>query len=192
MAQRIEELDNGVAVCQVTDDPAEKNNIYCEGHFCTADSSAFVYQQFVADDGRVARDFIVCEFGTWDRQVAARGRAMPRAAVHDAIYFVRSAGGDEHELVRLDIVSGESRVVPVDGGVSPLTGMTVSHDERRLCDHRHPRDRQHGSWTSCGPRPQAHRSGGVRLLEVFPRAHPPVRREHGAARLGLGRVSCDH
>ena len=45
MAIKLTEQPNDVELTQVTTDPREKSNIYCELPYCSVDSRAFVYEQ---------------------------------------------------------------------------------------------------------------------------------------------------
>ena len=136
MAERIAELDNGVVVYQVTDEPARKSNIYCERSYCSPDSRWFIYQREVAPDGPVSwqftAEYVACEFGTWQTRVLGRGYSYPEISRQGMLYYARPARDGTRELVRVDIATGQSQVIPVNGGVRPYTGMTISPDERRL------------------------------------------------------------
>ena len=64
MARTVEEQTNGAVVYQITDDPLEKSNIYCELPYCSADSRFFVYEQKNAQPGPNNTEYVTCEFGT--------------------------------------------------------------------------------------------------------------------------------
>ena len=136
MDRTIEQLGNGVVVCQATDEPELKNNIYCERSYCSPDSRCFVYQRQVSTTGPVPWQFgaqyVACEFGTWEKRVLGRGFSYPEITPQGGLYYARAGAGDERELVRVDVATGEAHAVAVDGGVRPYTGMTLPPDERLL------------------------------------------------------------
>ena len=136
MARLIEKLDNGSAVYQVTDEPALKDNIYCERSYCSPDSRWFVYQREVAPDGpspwQFTAEYVACELGTWRTRVLGEGFSYPEISRPGRLFYARPGRGGTRELVRVDIGTGRSEVVPVEGGVRPYTGMTISPDERML------------------------------------------------------------
>lgn len=126
----------GVIVHQVTDEERLTDNIYCERSYCTPDSRWFIYQRKVSDEGPVAwqftAEFVACEFGTWRTHELGIGYSYPEVGARGGLFYARKGRDVERELVRTDIETGEERVIPVDGGIRPYTGMTVSADERWL------------------------------------------------------------
>ena len=75
MAVTLEGLENGATVYQLTQNPLEKSNIYCEQPYCSADSRVFVYERTVS--GPNYNEYVVCEFGTWETEVLGRGLRAP-------------------------------------------------------------------------------------------------------------------
>lgn len=136
MAKLVENLDNSVRLYQITDDPGIKDNIYCERSYCAPDSSGFIYQRQISTDGPVWKfgaEFVFCQFGTWEERVIGRGHSYPEITVSGMVYYSRPGkSGDERELVRVNLKTGETDEIPVQGGIRPYTGMTVSRDERYL------------------------------------------------------------
>ncbi len=132
----IERLDNGGSVHQVTDDEQLKDNIYCERSYCTPDARWFVFQRQVSTRGptgwHFTAEYIACEFGTWQTRVLGIGHSYPEISPRGGLYFARPGTDVERELVRVDMATGQSRAIPVNGGVRPYTGMTISADERYL------------------------------------------------------------
>jgi len=135
MACVVEELNTGVVVYQVTDEPELKDNIYCERSYCSPDSSFFIYQRHLPGDSPVYKtnaEIVACEFGSWDRRVIARGHSYPEVSREGSLFHARPCEGGVRQLVRVDLASGEAEDRHVDGGVRPFTGMTISPGERRL------------------------------------------------------------
>jgi hypothetical protein len=136
MATKISELANGVTVYQVTDDARLKNNIYCERSYCSPDSRCFIYQRRTEAEPTSGRralwEFVACDFGTWEERVLGLGFSYAEVTPRGALFYSRPAPGDERELIRVDLATGESHPVPIAGGVRPRTGMAVSADERYL------------------------------------------------------------
>ena len=136
MAQRVGSFANGVEVWQVTDTPGKNDNIYCERSYCTPDSRFFVFQRDV--DGHCPLvnhsmvEFVVGEFGTWEQRVLGRGYSHGEIAPNGAFYFLRPGPADETELVRADLASDRLAVVLRDRDIKPITGMTISSNERYL------------------------------------------------------------
>ena len=145
MAQKIEELENGVVVYQVTDEPRYKNNIYCERSYCSPDSRCFIYQRSVGSyhpqhgsqygskyGGRFAAEYVACDFGAWETRVLGRGLSSPEISREGGLYYARPAADGTGELVRVEVATGRSRVIPVDGGVRLGMGLAISPGERFL------------------------------------------------------------
>lgn len=136
MASVVNECENGVVVHQVTDGPALVDNIYCERSYCTPDSRYFVYQRRCGPGGdhpwKYEAEYIACEFGTWETRVLGRGVSYPEISQQGSLFYVKPDERGESHLARVDIATGETETIRVDGGVSPLTGMTVCPRERHL------------------------------------------------------------
>ncbi len=131
MAIKLSEQDNGSVVYQVTEAPGPKSNIYCELPYCSADSRVFVYERENPDHAPNSTEYVVCEFGAWETDVAGRGLGGP-GITHSGIFsYRRIVQGKCQELVRLDLGTGESKVIfefPED--FKPLGLGTMSPDER--------------------------------------------------------------
>ena len=111
MALTLEERDNGVVVYQVTEDPLEKSNIYCELPYCSADSRVFVYQQQNPESAPNRTEYVTCEFGTWKTDVIAQGLGGP-GMTHKGIFFYRRiVPGKCQELVRVNLATGARKVL---------------------------------------------------------------------------------
>lgn len=142
MAIQLTELSSGVELTQATEDAAEKSNIYCELPYCSSDSRVFVYQQQNQQHAPNSTEYVTCEFGTWKTEIVGRGLGGP-GMTHKGIFFYRRiVQGKCQELVRLDLRTGESKVIfefPEDfqpkglGTLSPneryyAYGITISYD----------------------------------------------------------------
>lgn len=129
------QLDHGT-VYQITEDDGDKDNIYCERSYCTPDSRYFVFQRSLGPGGdydwKYHAEFVACEFGTWKTHSLGTGITHPDVSPRGNLYHVRSTGYGNNELVRVEIATGQSRVIPVTGGVKPLTGMSVCPNDRYL------------------------------------------------------------
>lgn len=136
MAKKVRELKNGVVVYQVTDDPVMKDAIYCERCYCSPDSSCFVFRREIDEKGlqpwSFTAEYVACDFGTWETRVVGQGHSYPDISRSGNLFHTRWAGDGSVELVRIDLTTGQSQAIPVAGGVRPLTGMTVTPDEKYL------------------------------------------------------------
>jgi hypothetical protein len=136
MTQVGADLDNGVVVHQVTDGPALVDDIYCERSYCTPDSRYFVFQRYGGPGGdydwKHQAEYIACEFGTWETRTLGRGISYPEISQQGSLYYVCPTDGGQNGLVRVDVATGESQAIDVDGGVKPITGMTVCPAERHI------------------------------------------------------------
>ena len=141
MALKVEELDSGVVVRQVTDDPRLKCNIYCERPYCTPDSRSFLYARRVSDthpgistsDDRAEWDYILCEFGTWRETVVGRGRLTASVSYDGGFYYDRSAGNDTREFMRIDLADGTEEIVQaLPEKLGPMGHPSVSKDRRHI------------------------------------------------------------
>jgi hypothetical protein len=130
MPKIIEELDTGVTVTQVTEDTCAKENIYCELPWCDKYSHGFVYRQKTDDGGENGSNYIYCKFGSWETEVIGTGLGSC-GITFEGIFFYRRIAGDNQEFVRVNLASGESRVIyefPKD--FAPKGNVTISPDER--------------------------------------------------------------
>ena len=134
MALKVEELDSGVVVRQITDDPRLKCNIYCERPYCTADSRFFIYARQVADvrSGNPSDwEFITCEFGTWREQVVGRGYLQANVSYDGCFYYGRDTASGAREIIRVDPATGCDRVIfEFPGHIGRPGHPTVSKDGR--------------------------------------------------------------
>jgi len=144
MARLVEQLDNGVTVYQVTDDPRLKCNIYCERPYCSPDGRRFLYaRQTAGPDVREATtwrqfsrssdwEFVLCEFDSWEERVVGCGHLAGSVAYDGGFYYDRLVEAGR-EVVRIDLTTGEERtacVLPAE--VERLGHPTVSKDGRHL------------------------------------------------------------
>ena len=130
MARMVEELDTGVVVTQVTQGDESKENIYCELPWCDRNSQGFVYRQQAAGGGPNGSDYIYCRFGSWETNLIGTGLGSC-GITFDGIFFYRRVADGKQEFVRVDLTSGESRVIyefPQD--FAPRGNVTISPDER--------------------------------------------------------------
>jgi hypothetical protein len=106
MAKNLMEQETGSTVYQVTEDSLSKSNIYCEIPYASADSGYFVFSRANPDRDGNRTEYVRCELGTWDMQVAGRGTGGV-AITHEGIfYFLRYAEKETMELVKLDLATG--------------------------------------------------------------------------------------
>lgn len=130
MAKVVEELETGVVVTQVTDDAGARDNIYCELPWCDKDSHGFVYRQTTAAGGPNGSDYIYCTFGTWETEVIGTGLGSC-GITFEGIFFYRRIADSKQEFVRVDLTSGESRVIyEFPENFAPKGNITISPDER--------------------------------------------------------------
>lgn len=130
MARVVEELDTGVVVTQVTDDDVAKENIYCELPWCDRDSRGFVYREQRSDGGPNPSSYAYCRFGSWETDRIGSGLGSC-GITFDGIFFYRRMAENEQEFVRVDLTTGEEKVIyafPAD--FAPKGNVTVSPDER--------------------------------------------------------------
>ncbi len=130
MARVIEELDTGVVITQVTENPGAKDNIYCELPWCDKYSHGFVYRQKAEGSGPNGANYVYCKFGTWETEVIGTGLSSC-GVTFEGVFFYRRVAGGKQEFVRVNLTSGESRVIyefPED--FAPRGNVTISPDER--------------------------------------------------------------
>jgi hypothetical protein len=130
MAKVIEELDTGVSVTQVTEDAHAKENIYCELPWCDKDSKGFVYRQKTSQGGPNGSNYIYCKFGSWETEVIGSGLSSC-GITFDGIFFYRRITEGKQEFVRVNLTSGESRVIyEFPENFAPKGNVTISPHER--------------------------------------------------------------
>jgi hypothetical protein len=130
MAKVIEDLETGVQVTQVTEDACPKENIYCELPWCDKYSRGFVYRQRASEVGQNNSNYIYCKFGGWETEVIGTGLGSC-GVTFEGIFFYRRVAEGKQEFVRVNLTSGESRVIyefPQD--FAPKGNVTISPDER--------------------------------------------------------------
>ena len=129
----IEQLDNGVAVFQTTDEDAPKHNIYCEEGYALPDSSAFVYERTNPDRAPNSAEYVLCEFGTWKKRVLGHGQTYPTLTERGRLYSYRDAG-EMMEIARLapagEGASAKEEVVAARPKLPRNGCITISPDER--------------------------------------------------------------
>jgi hypothetical protein len=135
MAVRIQERGNGVVVYQVTDEPAPKNNIYCERSYCSPDSRLFLFAKPM-DKGPARVEYVACDFGTWRTRTLGVG-AGPRDITRDGrFYYAKPAEDAKQELVCVDLASEQTTVTSVPNDASLVSVSAVSRDGRYLAYQR--------------------------------------------------------
>lgn len=133
MAHIVEQLDNGVVVYQVTDDPGLISNIYCERPYCSADSRSFLYARHAPDSGGFGWEYVLCEFDTWRERPVGKGTLASSISYNNDYYFLREAGDTACEMVRLDLSTGEVEVAfAFPDGLDRAGHPTVSPDHRYI------------------------------------------------------------
>ena len=136
MAHKVSEQENGVVVYQVTDEPGVKDNIYCERSYSPPDSSFFLWRRQLGGETAIPHkwfsEFVACDFGTWESRTLFKGLSYPEMSRSENMYFERLHEDGARRLSRIDLVTGETKDIPVDGGVRPWTGMTISPCENFL------------------------------------------------------------
>ena len=131
MARTIEEHATGAVVYQITDDPLDTSNIYCELPYCSADSRVFVFERKNAQPGPNYNEYVICEFGTWKTEVLGQGLRAPGMSHRGIFYYRHVKEGKCLELRRVDLATGESEVIFEFPEDFEHRGMdTVSPDER--------------------------------------------------------------
>lgn len=131
MLGAIEELDNGVVVHQVTDDDTVKSNIYCEFPWCPPDSHCFVYQRLAPEYSPNDKEYVACDFGTWQKRVIGRGSGFPSMA-GGRFYYQRIGTKEQHEYVRVDLNSGAEHVWEIPTIIPATARLDISRDERYI------------------------------------------------------------
>lgn len=124
----VEEFDNGVVVYQATDEECDKSNIYCEFPWCPPDSHCFVYARHLPD-GPNGNEFVACDFHTWEKRVVGRGGAATMAN-GGKFYYQRVNAKGRSEFVRVDLETGEERIIDLPDGLPPYARLDISPGER--------------------------------------------------------------
>ena len=139
MVKKIKTLKNNVSIFQITDEAVETDVIYCERSYTSKDSRRFIFRRDICGKGlyswpdKCQAEFISCEFNTWETRIIGSGNAYADITRDGNLYYLRPASsGDEKELVKLDLMTEEEKIIPINGGAQPMTGMTFSPDERYL------------------------------------------------------------
>ncbi len=131
MHASVEHLPNGVAVHQATEEPTDKSNIYCEYPWCPPDSHCFVYGRHVPEHAPNSMEYVICDFGTWDKRALGRGggRIMANGG---KFYYWRYSGKISRELVEFDLEKEAERVIDVPDGVPTNGSFDISVGSRYL------------------------------------------------------------
>ena len=133
MATIIDTCDNGVVVRQITENEGLVSNIYCERPYVSPDNRRFLYARRVGEEW----EFVLCEFGSWRKEVVGRGALGSAISYQGDYYYSRKATGGGLEFVRIDLNTGASEVrFEVADGSRGAGHPTVSPDGRYLAFHR--------------------------------------------------------
>ena len=139
MIGKIAQRENGVKVYRVTEEPAPKNNIYCERSFCSPDSKAFVYARALDTgdhrDTQTSREYVLCEFGSWSRHVIGRGAPYRDITRDGRLYFVESSAA----LRCVDLATGGVETFALPEACRLSGPFAISRDGRRLVAPAPPR-----------------------------------------------------
>jgi len=130
MANIVEELESGVVVTQVTDNKNLTENIYCELPWCDKHSHGFVYREQTETGGPNRSNYVYCKFGSWETTVIGTGLGSC-GITFEGIFFYRRVAAGKQEFVRVDLMTGESKVIydfPED--FAPKGNVTISPNER--------------------------------------------------------------
>jgi hypothetical protein len=131
MTGLVENLPNGVAVYQTTDNDAIKSNIYCEFPWCAPDSHCFVYQQSAPEHAPNTHEYIACDFGSWEKRVIGHGSGGQTMS-GGRFYFQRIGDNDRREFVRVDLMNGEEFIWEIPDAVPQSARLDISCDERYI------------------------------------------------------------
>ena len=137
MPRIVEELENGVIVRQITDEPERLiSNIYCERPYSSADGKRFLFRRSVApgngaDEG-VTFEYLLCEFDSWETQSVGIGdNNVPVSYNND--FYITNRGEDGIAFARVDLATGEAQhVFTVEGADTVVHHPTVSPDGRYI------------------------------------------------------------
>ena len=132
MIGKIEELPGGVVLHQVTDEEADKCNIYCEYPWCPPDSHCFVYVRHAPERAPNSSEFIACEFGTWEKRLVGYSSGGQTMANDGKFYFKRVNEAGRQEFVRYDLEANAAQVIDLPEGVPRSSSFAISRGERYL------------------------------------------------------------
>lgn len=105
--------EGGFPARQVTTEEYDQSNIYCETPYCSRDSRWFVYAR-TNPALRINRtELMAVELGTWkqERLDTAHGLGGLAISSQGVLYYLKSTGQGELELVRADLGKGTPEVV---------------------------------------------------------------------------------
>ncbi len=129
----VEEQDGGVEIWQVTTDQFDQSNIYGEVPYCSKDSRYFVYARRNDSLKTNRTEFMVVELGTWKQERLGTGISISGSAIsHDGLfYYLRHADDGATDLVRADLVTGETETVHRMKDLQIRSLGTVTNDGRQ-------------------------------------------------------------
>ncbi|MCF7855191.1 MAG: hypothetical protein K9N51_10370 [Candidatus Pacebacteria bacterium] len=108
----LRELKNGVRIHQITNEPLRASNLYCERNFCSNDSKRFLYARCLDEQSTPMRwEFVLCEFGTWEKQPIAKGVLAVCVSYGNDYYLQRIRPNGHAEFARLALDTGELQIV---------------------------------------------------------------------------------
>lgn len=104
----VEALPNGSEVHQVTTEPMEQSNIYCEVPYCSRDSRYFVYLRHNPNLSTNRSQLMVVEVGTWKQHQLDACQSISGLAISpDGILYYLKPDGDWLDLIRADLGQGK-------------------------------------------------------------------------------------
>ncbi|MBD3181250.1 hypothetical protein GF312_03090 [Candidatus Poribacteria bacterium] len=110
MAIKLGQQETGSITYQVTEGSASKSNIYCEVPYASSDSQYFVFSRSNPDYSPNSTEYVRCKIGTWEMEVAGRGRGGVTMTYTGLFYFLRHTESGGVELVKVDLATGRSSV----------------------------------------------------------------------------------
>ncbi len=125
----VEDITNGVVVHQVTDEPQDKHNIYCEYPWCPPDGHCFAYVRHAPEHAPNQAELVLCDFGTWQKRSLGFCSGVESMAA-GRLYYRRINDQGRRELLRLDWATERSEVLELPAGVPDRGRLEVSPDER--------------------------------------------------------------
>ena len=128
----VEYLPNGVAVHQATSEAVDKSNIYCEYPWCPPDSHCFVYMRHAPEYAPNSMEYVICDFGTWNKRVVGRGSGGRIMANGGKFHYWRFNGGSTQELVECDLETEAEQAIDVPEGVPRNSSFDISTGGRYL------------------------------------------------------------
>ena len=124
-------LDNGVTIFQATDELIDKSNIYCEFPWCPPSGRCFVYVRQAIGDAVNPSEFVMCQFGSWEKQVIGRGHAAT-IANGGLFYYQRRDERGQSEFIRVNLETGAATAIPLPAGIPAGARLDISPGERYI------------------------------------------------------------